>query len=320
MSIAEKDIILCGHGSGTPSLKRMDQYLTTKYNQIASNGKHKGVVAVRRLKKLTDADRKKFHDTYKTIIGRNLYSIPLRLYCFTKYSDGKYYSDCSSSICLTFEKLGYDCKTRNEWGMYQQNTFENVPVKIKNGHITNPEILKVGDCILFAGDDPSKPLQIGHVEAVYEMPNPIYLTKEELTKRLQRFLNTYYLDIVQKVTDLPKLTETGKSGIKTYGSVVSVWKYMAKKYYGANIEIDGSVAFDSECKKAAIKMEDPAQLKKHATLCFIIQGMLGAKGFYHGDFNGQYDSETIDAVKRFQKYCGLSQTGRVGEKTWREIL
>jgi hypothetical protein len=45
--------------------------------------------------------------------------------------------------------------------------FETVPVKIKNGHITNPEILKVGDAILFVGTDPSRPKQIGHVEFIY---------------------------------------------------------------------------------------------------------------------------------------------------------
>lgn len=40
---------------------------------------------------------------------------------------------------------------------------------IENGHITNPEILKVGDAILFVGNDPDRPRQIGHVEYVYEI-------------------------------------------------------------------------------------------------------------------------------------------------------
>ena len=30
---------------------------------------------------------------YGTLIGRNLYSQPLRDYCFRKYKDGNYYSD-----------------------------------------------------------------------------------------------------------------------------------------------------------------------------------------------------------------------------------
>jgi hypothetical protein len=50
-----------------------------------------------------------------------------------------------------------------------------VPVTIKDGRITNPEILQVGDAILFAGDDASRPLQIGHVEFVYEVNGKSYV-------------------------------------------------------------------------------------------------------------------------------------------------
>ena len=168
MAITEKDITLCGHGSGTPSTKNMYTYLESRYKSIAPNGKHKGVVAVRRLKELTDAGRKKFHDTYKTILGRNVYSQSLRSYVYSKYK-GKYYSDCSSSGCGTFKKIGYKVSLLNTAGIYKSSLFETVPVKIKNGHITNPEVLKVGDAILFVGSDPSRPLQIGHVEYVYEI-------------------------------------------------------------------------------------------------------------------------------------------------------
>ena len=43
---------------------------------------------------------------YGTLIGRNLYSQPLRGYCFRRYNDGNYYSDCSSSICYTYSEAG----------------------------------------------------------------------------------------------------------------------------------------------------------------------------------------------------------------------
>lgn len=71
----------------------------------------------------------------------------------------------------TFKKIGYNVSLLNTAGIYNSNLFETVPVTIKNGHILNPEILKVGDCILFIGNDPSRPLQIGHVEYVYEISN-----------------------------------------------------------------------------------------------------------------------------------------------------
>lgn len=178
MAITEKNITICGHGSGTPSTKNMYIYLESRYKSIAPNGKHKGVVAVRRLKALNDSGRKKFHDTYKIIIGRNSYNQSLRSYVYTSYK-GKYYSDCSSSGCATFAKIGYNVPLLNTAGIYTSPLFETVPIKIKDGHITNPEILKVGDAILFVGSDPSRPKQIGHVEFIYEIkastankPNP----------------------------------------------------------------------------------------------------------------------------------------------------
>jgi len=166
----EKDIKICGHGSGTPSIKNMSAYLTSRYDSLATNGKHKGLVEVRRLKALTDSGRKKFHDTYATIIGRNSYNQNLRNYVYNPYKDGKYYSDCSSSICATFNKIGYEMMNANTAGIHSSNLFETVRVEIKNGHVVNPEMLKVGDCLLFVGNDPTRPLQIGHVEAVFELP------------------------------------------------------------------------------------------------------------------------------------------------------
>lgn len=168
VSITEKDIIICGHGSGNPSTKNMYTYNSQRYASIASNGKRKGVVCVLRLKALTDSGRTKYHDTYKTILGRNIYNQNLRSYVYKTYN-GKYYSDCSSSICATFAKIGYNVSLLNTAGMYYSSLFEKVPVNISNGHITNPEILKVGDCLMYAGSDPSRPLQIGHVESVYEI-------------------------------------------------------------------------------------------------------------------------------------------------------
>lgn len=168
MAITEKMITLCGHGSGTPSLKNMNTYLTVRYNAKAANGKRKGIVKVMRLKALTDANRKKFHDTYQILLGRNVYSQALRNYVYVSKL-GKYYSDCSSSGMATFKKLGYNVSLLNTAGIYRSALFSEVPVNISNGHITNPEILKVGDALLFVGNDPSRPLQIGHVEFVYEI-------------------------------------------------------------------------------------------------------------------------------------------------------
>jgi hypothetical protein len=162
----------------------MYDYLALRWSQFASNGKRKGVVAVRRLKGLTDDNRQLFQQYYSSIIGRNTYSQNLREYCYTMYKGG-FYSDCSSSGILTFKKIGFKFPwTLNTAAIYESNLFESVPVSIKDGHITNPEVLKVGDCLLFAGNDASRPLQIGHVEYIYNMPK---VSNTTLTEKKETF-------------------------------------------------------------------------------------------------------------------------------------
>lgn len=111
-----------------------------------------------------------FHDLYKTLLGRNYYSQAYREYVYKPRNDGKYYSDCSSSGCATFQKLGIDISLLNTAGMHYSNKKRFVDCGImSNGHLKHPELLQPGDCLMFRGTDPSRPLQIGHVEYVYEV-------------------------------------------------------------------------------------------------------------------------------------------------------
>ena len=111
---------------------------------------------------------------YKEILGRNNYSQAKRSYAFKKYSDGKYYSDCSSSVALSYKYAGYPFYDNNKSynpntvGMYQAKSLKDVPVTIKNGIIQNPEVLRPGDMLLFAGSDNSRKYAdcVGHVEMV----------------------------------------------------------------------------------------------------------------------------------------------------------
>ena len=108
------NVVLAGHGSGTPSTKGMNAYCTTR------QAKGRGLVEVLR-EDLTEKQRQQMHDLYKSILGRNIYSQSLRLYCYTTYN-GKYYSDCSSSICKTAEKVGVsDVGSLNTEMVYEIN-------------------------------------------------------------------------------------------------------------------------------------------------------------------------------------------------------
>ena len=108
---------------------------------------------------------------YDVILGRNNYSQPKRDYCYKKYKDGKYYSDCSSSVSYAYKEAGYSFGILNTVGMYNSTKLKDVPVKIKDGIIQNPEVLRVGDMLLFAGTDTSRSAAgyVGHVEMVYKI-------------------------------------------------------------------------------------------------------------------------------------------------------
>lgn len=107
--------------------------------------------------------RRSVIDKYALIIGRNIYSQTLRDYCYKPNKDGKYYSDCSSSISYAYKEAGVGFGILNTAGMYQSNKFSTVDADIADG-IPDMSRLRPGDMLLFAGTDASRPLKIGHVE------------------------------------------------------------------------------------------------------------------------------------------------------------
>lgn len=307
--ITEKSITLCGHGSNRPSLKNMYDYNQKRYSQIASNGKHKGVIAVRRWKGgLSDARKKNFVKNYTTIIGRNYYNQDRRMYCYTPYSNGLYYSDCSSSGAITLDKIGCKgCKSFNTESIYKSSLFETVDVKIQNGHILNPEVLQIGDAIEYVGNDPKRPLQIGHVEWVYAIGEAS--EKNKVVLEFQKFLNKYYSKMFEK-----DLEEDGEYGSETRKAALTVWKYMANKYYGANLDPSNHYFYEN-AKKAAKKI-DEVQVGLHSTLGYILNGILSGRGYYSGTFTASINTYTRDAIKRLQSDKGIKPSGALTDDAW----
>ena len=89
-------------------------------------------------------------DKYAEIIGRNIYSQSLRDYCYKVYKDGKYYSDCSSSICYAYQQAGQGFGITNTAGMYNSTKLTTVDADIAQG-IPDTSRLRPGDMLLFAG-------------------------------------------------------------------------------------------------------------------------------------------------------------------------
>ena len=118
-----------------------------------------------------EARRLKVRDKYREILGRNHYSQSKRNYCYRKYTDGKYYSDCSSSVSYAYKEAGEGFGIMRTTDMYASAKFADVPVVIEKGRIKNPEALRVGDMLLFAGTNPARRKwgYVGHVEMVGEV-------------------------------------------------------------------------------------------------------------------------------------------------------
>ena len=119
--------------------------------------------------------RQRVADQFKLILGRNLYSqdVNKRECCFTPYKDGKYYSDCSSAIRLSYKRadIGLNNIGGNTVSMYQNAALKPVACSISKGIPTNIPALRVGDMLLFAGNDKTRSYAdfVGHVEMIYKI-------------------------------------------------------------------------------------------------------------------------------------------------------
>lgn len=287
MAITEKNITLCGHGSKTPSLKNMNAYLTSRYASVAPNGKRKGVVKVMRLKNLSGSQRKKFRDAYKILLGRNVYSQSLRSYVYTPKA-GKYYSDCSSSGMAAFREIGCPVPLLNTAGIYRSALFEEVPVKISRGHITNPEILKAADAILFVGNDPARPLQIGHVEFIYEISGSDSQTAPSTgtaNPESNAYTKTQFIKDVQAAVGAKT---DGVAGTETLSKTVTL----------------------SASKNSRHKAVKP------------VQRYLNALGYTCGSADGIFGVKTRRAVVSYQKAKKCVADGEITKsaKTWKSLL
>lgn len=102
----------------------------------------------------------------RIMLGRNIYSQSLRTYALTPYSDGKYYSDCSSFVCAAYKTGGFDIGWTNSYGLATIDKLYTVQVDYTdNGvHIKDAKkVLHVADVIIWNG----------HVEMIHSIKNGI---------------------------------------------------------------------------------------------------------------------------------------------------
>lgn len=303
-------VILAGHGSGKPSTKGMNSYCQSRQAQ------NRGLVEVRRFPNLTEEQRQQMHDTYATIIGRNIYSQAWRLYCYIK-RNGNYYSDCSSSICKTAEQIGvYGYSNLNTAGMhYKMEKVEDVI--IKNGIIQNPEVLQVGDALMFKGSDPSRPLQIGHTEMVFEIkgktvtvPSPsTYTVNEEFVKAGQMHANNF---------TGAGLKIDGDYGPLSKEAAVMCLQIGLNLDYGAGLEVDGKAGPKT---KAALEGKT-VRKGDRGYLVTALEIMLLLRGYNPNGVEcpGIFENGCAAAVELFQEYNGLAVDRIAGFNTFTALV
>lgn len=277
--ITEREITLVGHGSGKPDYHNLYTYTARRQAQTAPNGKHKGIVAVRRPKALTDAQRVEFQKKIKEIIGRNIYSQVKRSYVYTPHKNGNYYSDCGTAGMATLRAIGLKFGwLYNTAAIYEESEFETVPVTIKDGHITNPELLKVGDAVLYRGNDPSRPKQIGHVEWVYDTP----AHDVKVSKTAKAYTGTW-----------PSLSN-GRTGAQGRGFYQNGDGITALKNYPTQIKRLQMVVnwLDDSTADLTVDGKFGKQTKKKVNICRVAFGL---------PKNGMFDADLLERAKSFRK-------------------
>ena len=247
----------------------------------------------------TQERRIKVRDTYRIILGRNKYSQELRNYCYTQYKDGKYYSDCSSSVSFAYKMAGEGFGILNTVGMWASTKLTDVPVIIENGIIKNPEILCVGDMLLFAGTNPARKNYeyVGHVEMVGEIKDDgtyiLYGHGGGNPKKQE--MNACCKARYAKKTSKTSLGHTG---------LIRVKRFICDDSIDNTLETSWNLSYGD-------RGEDVKELQKSL---IELGYSCGAKGV-----DGIYGNDTRNAVIALQKDKGLSQTGVYDAETYAAI-
>lgn len=218
---------------------------------------------------------------YEEILGRNSYSQSLRDYCYRKYKDGKYYSDCSSSISYAYKEAGFSFGILNTVGMYNSTKLRDVPVVIKNGVIQNKEVLRPGDMLLFARTDSSRASAnyVGHVEMIAKVNgDKVTIYGHGSATPRATDMDTYCKNQFAKKTS----TKIGNKGLLKVRRFI--WDgddgiYIARGMEGAEVK---------KLQQNLMKLD--FDLPKYGA-------------------DGDFGSETETALKAFQKMVSLPATG-----------
>ena len=135
--------------------------------------------------------------------------------------------------------------------------------------------------------------------------------------QFQDWLNRYYPNLVRE--SIGELLATDNSfGPLTRRASLTVWKYMANKYYGSNLDLKNP-NFYTSCKSVAEKI-NVEELKTHATLVVLLEGDLAGKGYYNGSIDyGIVTDQLLECLTAFNRTKGIQPENELTAETWYEL-
>lgn len=220
-------------------------------------------------------------------------------------------TDCAQLVRVCVRYAGIEC------GDFYTATLPEALVKTGAFKKYTAAKYTKSDKALREGDILCTPVK-GHVVVVCYTDGKPAADPDGLVAEFQKFLNENYGDLVQKATGDAALDVDDEYGPKTRAAALAVWKHMANKYYGAHLTV-GNSNFYMESRLFSAAMTN-AEISKHPTLAYILQGILAAGGYYSGPINGKMNDATKAAVKRFEKAEGLPADGEMDPDAWYHLF
>jgi len=247
--------------------------------------------------------RQRVADAYRLLLGRNIYSqeVNKRECAFVPYKDGKYYSDCSSSVRLAYKQanVGFPNIGGNTVAQINNKNGVRIDCGMKNGIPTDIGKLRVGDLLLYAGNDKSRVAAeyVGHVEMVYAIKGTsVTLCGHGSGNPSTKDMATYCRNRQNAKSTTPR----GNQGL------ICVKRFILDDASMPGTPVgDGNVALGSRMLRYGMIGNDVKEL----------QTQLKKLGYFGGTPAGNYLDITQDAVQRFQKANKLAVDGIYGPKS-----
>lgn len=223
------------------------------------------------------------HIGYNQTYNYTLYQMakPVGFNCRMVYTDCE--TDCARLVRVCVLYAGIDCLdfyTGNEASALmatgQFEKFTDPKYTESSNYLLEGDILVTktkGHTVVVLSDGEKAEHEEEPVEEV-----------EGVIADFQRWLNRYYPSFVKEGTGGDLLEVDNIYGKLTRAASLTVWKYMANKYYDSNLTI-GNTNFFESCLDVAQKINYD-ELKTHPTLAVLLEGQLAGKGFYNWSIDG----------------------------------